>query len=138
MMAQDAGVDGIADELQRLRRARSWTQEDVEEHSGLTQGQISQFESGKKRPSMGSLRRLAKAFGVPVEDLARRAGYLDAVTPERDTARPIDLLIEEMVAQYPELAAQFAERQHDDDFPAQVRALAKVLGFTARGWLDRA
>lgn len=133
-------LEGWGAELERLRLARGWTQEELQARSGLGQSSISHYENEEKRPSMESLALLAGAFGMEQEDLARIVGRLTR-RAEDDVARsrvPLSVLMQKMVDQYPELEPQFAERANDPDFDAQIETLAKVLGFTARAWMDEA
>jgi DNA-binding XRE family transcriptional regulator len=56
--------------IRRLREARDMTQQELATRAGLTQGYVSQLESGlKQSPSLPTLRKLARALGVPVAEL---------------------------------------------------------------------
>ncbi len=59
----------FAGRLKALRSQHSWTQTELAEKSGLTQSTISAMESGKFVPTSESLEKLAKALGVPLEEL---------------------------------------------------------------------
>ena len=48
--------------IQRLRRAREMSQEELSLRSGCTRGYLSGIETGKKNPSILFLARLAKAL----------------------------------------------------------------------------
>lgn len=56
-------------EVRRLRQARGWNQTELAYHSGLAPSVISQIENGKRDPSAGTLKKLAKALEVDVPDL---------------------------------------------------------------------
>lgn len=60
-------------EVRRLRQARGWNQTELAYHSGLAPSVISQIENGKRDPSAGTLRKLAKALEVGVPDLFPKA-----------------------------------------------------------------
>jgi DNA-binding XRE family transcriptional regulator len=50
--------------------AQRMTQEQLAKKAGVTQGYVVQFESGlKKNPSLPTLKKLARALGVPVTEL---------------------------------------------------------------------
>jgi transcriptional regulator with XRE-family HTH domain len=52
---------------QRLRQAREtagYTPEEVSQKLGITKDELSLFESGKTKPTISLLRKLAKLYGV--------------------------------------------------------------------------
>jgi transcriptional regulator with XRE-family HTH domain len=56
--------------IKQLRTARGLTQEQVAKKAGVSKNYITMLEGGKRTsPSLDVLRRLAKAFGVPVTEL---------------------------------------------------------------------
>lgn len=68
----------LANRLKELRRARSWTQQDLSTSSGLTRSYISRLEMGDiALPSSEKLRALAVALGTSTDDLLQAAGYID-------------------------------------------------------------
>ena len=68
----------LANRLKELRRALSWTQQDLSDSSGLTRSYISRLEMGDiALPSSDKLRSLAQALGTSPDDLLQAAGYLD-------------------------------------------------------------
>ena len=77
----------LGQEIKRLRRVRRWTQEQLEERSGVGQSTISALENGKQDQTSGEyLRRLADAFDVSVNVLLEAAGIMDegaTETPRR-------------------------------------------------------
>src|SRR6478735_2622173 len=69
----------LANRLKELRRARSWTQQDLSRSSGLTRSYISRLEMGDiALPSSEKLRALAMALGTSTDDLLQAAGYIDS------------------------------------------------------------
>lgn len=52
--------------LRQVRKASKRTQEQVCVESGLTQAMISAFENGKGDPALSTLRKLARAYRVPM------------------------------------------------------------------------
>ena len=56
-------------EVRRLRQERGWNQTELAFRSRLAPSVISQIENGKRDPSAGTLKKLAKAFEVEVADL---------------------------------------------------------------------
>ena len=58
--------------LAKLRRERGWTQEELAVRARLRRETIGRLEAATKktrRPSLRTLERLAKAFGLPVAEL---------------------------------------------------------------------
>ena len=57
--------------LKTLRRLRALSQEELAEESGVGRATISRIERGETGAHGRTLRRLAKALGVGVEELVR-------------------------------------------------------------------
>lgn len=73
---QDAGMDRIEDvldavgpRLRALRRRRNTTLADLAETTGISQSTLSRLEGGQRRANLQLLLPLAKAYGVPLDDL---------------------------------------------------------------------
>ncbi len=61
---------GVGRVLKTLREAKGWTQERLATRAQTTQEYIAMLEKGvRKNPSLETLKRLAKALGVPVTEL---------------------------------------------------------------------
>ena len=60
-------------EVRRLRQERGWNQTELAFRSRLAPSVISQIENGKRDPSAGTLKKLAKALEVEVADLFPKA-----------------------------------------------------------------
>jgi transcriptional regulator with XRE-family HTH domain len=60
-------------EVRRLRQERGWNQTELAFRSRLAPSVISQIENGKRNPSAGTLKKLAKALEVEVADLFPKA-----------------------------------------------------------------
>ena len=58
--------------LQRLRRDKELSQEELAHRADVHQTYLSGVEGGKRNPSIRVLERIAKGLGVDVEDLCRR------------------------------------------------------------------
>jgi len=58
--------------VQRLRRGRGWSQEELAHRSKIHQTYLSGVENGKRNPSIGVLGRIASALKVDVEEFFRR------------------------------------------------------------------
>ena len=55
--------------LQELMDARGWTQADLADRAGIQQPHISKLIRGKNRPSINTASKVARAFGVSIEDV---------------------------------------------------------------------
>lgn len=67
----------IAERLFLLREAQGWSQTEVAKRSGVSREAIVLTETGRTFPRLPTLRRLARAFGVSVEE------FLNAGEPEK-------------------------------------------------------
>ena len=61
----------IGQNIRRERKRRKLTGEDVRRLAGIDPTSLSFFERGKREPRLYHLRRLAKAFDVPIARLLR-------------------------------------------------------------------
>lgn len=62
----------IGRQIKALRALRAWSQDDLAEHSGLTQTQVSAIERGKSQ-HIGNLEAVAKAFALTVSEMIKSA-----------------------------------------------------------------
>jgi transcriptional regulator with XRE-family HTH domain len=58
--------------LQRLRRGKKLSQEELAHRARIHQTYLSGVERGRRNPSLLVLERIAKALGVDVDDLIRK------------------------------------------------------------------
>lgn len=66
---------GVGENLARIRERRMWTQAKLAQEAGVSPTTVSGIEGGRiSRPHFGTLRKLARALGVPAEELLGRAG----------------------------------------------------------------
>ena len=68
-MARTSSKQKLGKKVRELRKAQGWTQENLEEYSGLDRTYISDIERGVRNPSLKSLEKLAKALKVKLSDL---------------------------------------------------------------------
>nr|PZN17650.1 MAG: XRE family transcriptional regulator [Chloroflexota bacterium] len=62
------GFDSVS-VIKRLRLEKGWSQKRLAEEAGLSQSFIHSVETGEKSPTIRSIRKIAKALGVPVEKI---------------------------------------------------------------------
>lgn len=55
--------------LRRTRKAKRLSQETLAKRAGVSRVYVSNLEAGKYDPTVGVLKRLARALGVPVTEL---------------------------------------------------------------------
>jgi transcriptional regulator with XRE-family HTH domain len=70
-MASDICVR-VGRKIQKLRRARGWSQQLLADHAELERAHLSRLERGKREAGLRALERIAMALDVEVEDLVRR------------------------------------------------------------------
>jgi len=58
----------IADILLAARETVGWTQLELEEATGVRRYLISQYETGRKRPTLKTAQRLAKGLGISLAE----------------------------------------------------------------------
>jgi transcriptional regulator with XRE-family HTH domain len=58
--------------LQRLRREKGLSQEELAGLAGIHQTYLSGVERGKRNPTVSVLQRIAEALGTDIEDLVQR------------------------------------------------------------------
>lgn len=63
------GEETMGVRIARLRRERGMTQADLANQMGVTDKAVSKWERDRSCPDLHSLPRLARALGVPVEEL---------------------------------------------------------------------
>ena len=61
----------IAENVQRLRKAKGLNQEELSKKIPLQQAQLSNIENGKTIMTVKTLSKIAKALGVPVYELLK-------------------------------------------------------------------
>ena len=62
----DEATTALGARVRSLRQERGWTLKDLGREAGLSHPFLSQLERGLARPSVGSVERIARAFGVAV------------------------------------------------------------------------
>jgi transcriptional regulator with XRE-family HTH domain len=65
-----------------LRIVRGWTQDDLGKAAGIPNSSISDYERGKKVPSLKTLERLMAAMGFSIQSLQRTRRFIQAVRAE--------------------------------------------------------
>ncbi len=64
-----AWMEHVAGKIKSLRQAKEWTQEDLANHTGLSQSHVCRIEQCYHAPSYKTLTKIAKELGVSVGDL---------------------------------------------------------------------
>ncbi len=67
-IASQTGTD-IGERLFWCRDARGWSQSELARQAGISRTTVVVTEIGKTKPRLPTLRRLARAFGVTVDEL---------------------------------------------------------------------
>jgi transcriptional regulator with XRE-family HTH domain len=60
----------MGEKIQHLREARSLTQVQLAERSGVPLGSLRNYEQGLRQPLLKQAARLAKALGCSIDDIA--------------------------------------------------------------------
>lgn len=59
----------VGQRIRKLRHKRGMLQEELARKAGLSPSALSNFEQGRRRTSLGWLRKISKALGVPMAEL---------------------------------------------------------------------
>jgi transcriptional regulator with XRE-family HTH domain len=97
----------VGERLAELREQKALTLRDLEEASGVGADAISKIENGHRKPRPSTLRKLARALGVEVEDFFREPAVPLAEAPKEagleDEETPGSLIDAEVLANMAEL-----------------------------------
>ena len=77
----------LGEKLQKLRKARGWTQEELSEKIGVSRQSLSKWESDGALPDTANIILLADLFGVTTDYLLREAEASQS-TPDESPAVP--------------------------------------------------
>lgn len=69
---------GLKENLKRLRTAKGWTQAEVAEKANVPFRSYQNWEVGIREPRLDALPRLARAFGVTLDELLAGQGESEA------------------------------------------------------------
>lgn len=84
--------------LKRLRRARGLSLKQVEGAAQVSNAYLSQIERGiRKPPHPDILQRLAKTYGVSIEELLEAAGYLKDAPDRRLQSQKVERAFEHVI-----------------------------------------
>ena len=81
-------VPGLADKLGQARVAAGLSVADASSGSDVHRVSISEYEAGRKTPGLAVLIRLARAYGVTINDLVP-ADLVASLPPDEPVARPM-------------------------------------------------
>lgn len=82
----EAVTAAVARHVRALRSARSWSLDELAGRSGVSKGMVVQIEAGRTNPSIGTLCRIADAFGVSVARLLEATDRQDVRVSDLTTA----------------------------------------------------
>ncbi|MFE2107815.1 ATP-binding protein [Kitasatospora sp. NPDC059463] len=106
--------------LRRFRHSTGWTQEELAERSGVSAHAISVLESGRRRPRLSSVARLATALGLAAADRDRLLSAARGEPEPRPGGEPADHPVPRLL---PYAVADFTGRRGEVD-----RLLALAAG----------
>jgi transcriptional regulator with XRE-family HTH domain len=69
MLPEDAATIGPVPALRHLRRLKGWTQQELADAAGVALDTISDLERGAREPRPHTMRRIAQALGVRIQDI---------------------------------------------------------------------
>jgi len=72
MVEDNTAADLFRERLKKARELRGWSQAELGEKAGMPGSSIAHFETGTRKPSFESLRRLANALDITTDYLLGR------------------------------------------------------------------
>ena len=75
----------LAENIQKFRKAKDMTQEDLGEKLGITYQAVSKWENAKSAPDVAFLPMLADVFGCSIDELFSRSKHLNENTKPNTT-----------------------------------------------------
>jgi transcriptional regulator with XRE-family HTH domain len=102
----------VGERLAELREQKALTLHDLEELSGIGADGISKIENGHRKPRPSTLRKLARALGIEVEDFFREPAVPLAEAPREAGPSRKDAVYEEAIE-------EFNQRRYDPPSIAQ-------------------
>ncbi|MFE9695009.1 helix-turn-helix domain-containing protein [Micromonospora sp. NPDC005806] len=137
-----AVTSAVARQVRELRAARGWSFEELAGRSGVSKGMLVQIEGARTNPSIGTLCRVADAFGVSIaqllepaeESTVRISATADAPVLWRGdrggTARLLNGVGEPDLVELWEWCLEPGEGHHSPDHPRGTREMLHVLAGT--------
>ncbi|MGR6321608.1 cupin domain-containing protein [Micromonospora soli] len=134
-----AVTSAVARQVRELRAARGWSFEELAGRSGVSKGMLVQIEGARTNPSIGTLCRVADAFGVSIAQLlepaeerrVRISATADAPVLWRGdqggTARLLNGVGEPDLVELWEWRLEPGERHDSPDHPRGSREMLHVL-----------
>lgn len=77
MTEETSPADVFRERLKKARETRGWNQSELGNQAGMPASSIAHFETGTRKPSFDSLRRLANALAVTTDYLLGRVDTPD-------------------------------------------------------------
>ena len=143
--AEPFSVSGVGTDLRAMRRSRGVTLAALAADLDRSVGWLSQVERGLSEPSIDDLRRIAKAFDVPLSFFFRNAdapdaerGHVVRAAHRRSLGNPVAGLVEELLS--PDIGGAF-ETLRSTFAPGAELAEAQVrdteeAGYVVSGTID--
>ena len=67
----------IGENIKKYRKIKKMSQSQLGNIVGMSYQQIGQYENGKRSPKIATIKKIAAALGVSVEDIYDRSDYVD-------------------------------------------------------------
>jgi transcriptional regulator with XRE-family HTH domain len=111
----------VGERLAELREKRALTLHELEELSGVGADGISKIENGHRKPRPATLRKLARALGIEVEDFFREPAAPLAEAPDTGQEESSVIALVHDAALQEDKASQQANNRAEESRRPQVR-----------------
>lgn len=120
----------LKDVVRDRRKSIKRTQRQIAQEAGISAGYLGMIESGKVGiPSPGVMAGLARALGIPEEELLQSVGYLEGQAEQSSEERDVELaVVEEVLERIIALPSEAEQLSAFQALPPRTRRLIRSLG----------
>jgi transcriptional regulator with XRE-family HTH domain len=84
----------LGDKIKKIREERGLSQKEVASSVDIDRGQYSRIETNKVEPTLSTLEKVAKAFGIDVEDFFKKEASLTVDSFDKTLVEKVKIIDE--------------------------------------------
>lgn len=85
----------LGERIRTLRKNKNWSQEELAHRANITRSFLGEIERSRKNPTITSLRKIAHAFDISLEELFR---CIEPHKPHQNNTKDLTGIIEKLYA----------------------------------------